>query len=74
MIPLSLFPDWTGGWLRFLPFQYIYYLPVNTLIGKATTAEWALGLAVTAAWIGIFALATRLAWKRGIAQYTGVGI
>jgi ABC-2 type transport system permease protein len=74
MLPLSLFPEWARNVLAWLPFPYLFSLPVRTLIGSVGPAEWAKGIFISAAWCGIFAFAGRLVWRRGDRQYTGVGI
>lgn len=73
-IPIDLFPDWARQTLLWSPFPYLFYFPVRTLLGQVSPAEWLAGLAVMGLWCGIFLAATRLVWRRGNLQYTGVGI
>ena len=74
MLPLDFFPEWARAVLVWLPFPYLFSVPVRTLLGQVGVAEWAAGLAILAAWCGIAALAGRWVWRRGDLQYTGVGI
>lgn len=74
LLPLSLFPDWTQPVLAILPFQYLFYVPATTLLGQVPFAEWIVGIATSVAWIAAIGLATRLIWRRGTFQFTGVGI
>ncbi|MGE3163478.1 MAG: ABC transporter permease [Planctomycetota bacterium] len=74
MIPLDLFPQGVRDLLTLLPFPYLFYQPVQTLLGRTDPGEWALGVAVTLVWCGFFALLAHLVWKLGERRYTGVGI
>jgi ABC-2 type transport system permease protein len=74
LLPLSLFPDWMQPVLAVLPFRYLFYVPATTLLGQVSVRDWAVGIAASLAWTAAIALATRLVWRRGTFQYTGVGI
>jgi ABC-2 type transport system permease protein len=74
MLPLTLFPEWAQRVLALLPFQYLFYFPVTTLLGGVGFAEWAAGTAVALAWCAVVGLAARGVWRRGLRSYTGVGI
>ena len=74
LLPLDLFPDWVRAPLAWLPFPYLFSVPVRTLMGQIGLEEWAAGLAIAAVWCFIAALAGRWVWRRGDLQYTGVGI
>jgi ABC-2 type transport system permease protein len=74
VVPLSLFPDGAQRVLEGLPFRYLFAFPVETLLGRISPAEWAIGMAVGLGWCAITALVGRAVWRRGTFQYTGVGI
>jgi ABC-2 type transport system permease protein len=74
LLPLTLFPEWAERGLALLPFRYLYYFPAVTLLGQVPPAEWARGVAVSAAWCAAAALVGWIVWRRGTRQYTGVGI
>ncbi|MBK6313308.1 MAG: ABC-2 family transporter protein [Blastocatellia bacterium] len=74
LLPLSLFPDWVQPVLAVLPFQYLFYVPATTLLGQVPFGDWAVGIAASLAWTAAIGLTTRLIWRRGTLQYTGVGI
>lgn len=74
MLPLALFPDWSRPVLAALPFRYLYDFPVNTLLGKVTPEAWLSGVCVTLAWTVAVHVVAGLIWRRGMLQYTGVGI
>ncbi len=74
LLPLQLFPEWAQSILAWLPFPYLYSAPARTLLGMVSLSEWAMGLAITAAWCGIIAAIGNRIWRRGDLQYTGVGM
>ena len=74
LLPLDLFPGWARQILHWLPFPYLYSVPVRTVMGQLTVAEWASALAIAAAWCGVAAVLGRLVWRRVDLQYTGVGL
>lgn len=74
LLPLSLFPAWSQPVLDALPFKYLYYVPAMTLLGRVSTREWIVGVAVSLGWCAAIGLVNRSIWRRGTLQYTGVGI
>ena len=75
MLPLTMFPEETMEFLRYLPFVACYEFPVRVAMGKVSTmAEYTQGLAVGLAWCGVIGLACLPVWRRGQLGYTGVGI
>lgn len=58
----------------FLPFQYLYYVPVAYLLGKHTGVEQVMGDSLhIAAWTGALALLCIVAWKLGLKRYDAYG-
>jgi ABC-2 type transport system permease protein len=74
LAPLAFFPDNVRAVIEALPFRYLFAFPVETLMGRISPAQWAVGMAVGLAWCGVMALVGRAVWRRGTFQYTGVGI
>jgi len=74
LLPLQLFPGWAQAVLDLLPFRFLFFFPVMTLVGRISTGQWLAGLAVGLAWCALLALAIRVVWGRGLRVYTGVGI
>lgn len=74
MLPLTLFPATVQDVLALLPFQYLYYFPVLTLIGQVSFGEWLRGLAVMTLWCAALSLLGRRVWQNGCRTYSGVGI
>lgn len=73
-IPLDTFPSAVRPWLRALPFEYLFGFPIDTIMGRVEPSDWLTGCAIALAWILGLGFATRLVWRRGMLQYTGVGI
>ena len=73
LVPMPLMPDWVQEISRFLPFQYAFYFPINSLIGDLSGPELLRGLGAQLLWIligfGIF----RVAWRFAIRHYSAVG-
>jgi ABC-2 type transport system permease protein len=73
LVPMPLMPDWVQQIARFLPFQYAFYFPINSLIGDLSGPELLRGLGAQLLWIligfGIF----RVAWRFAIRHYSAVG-
>ena len=74
MVPLSLFPEWSQRALEVLPFQYLFYFPVVTALGKVTPQEWMIGVGISLLWWVVVVGLSKLVWRRGMLAYTGVGI
>lgn len=60
IVPLWFFPQWMQTILRFLPFMYIYQLPLSIYIGKISMEDMIFELSLQIIWIfilyGIFKL------------------
>ncbi|MBA2740690.1 MAG: ABC-2 family transporter protein [Actinobacteria bacterium] len=73
LVPLPLMPDWVENIARFLPFQYAFFFPIESLVGDLSNAELARGLLAQVLWILIGLAIFRFAWKRAIKRYSAVG-
>jgi ABC-2 type transport system permease protein len=73
LVPLPLMPDWVQDIARFLPFQYAFFFPIESLVGDLSNAELLRGLAAQLVWILIGLAIFRLAWKHAIKRYSAVG-
>ena len=74
LLPLSLFPEALQKILHWLPFPYLFYFPVVTLLGRVSVGEWAQGMAIVIFWCIALTWIGDWAWRRGTRTYTGVGI
>ncbi|MDD6038684.1 MAG: ABC-2 family transporter protein [bacterium] len=64
IIPLWFFPDWLRSVLEYLPFAYLYQLPLNIYIGKYTTETLVKGLEVQLLWFVLLAVLFLFLQKR----------
>jgi ABC-2 type transport system permease protein len=74
MIPLAFFPEIIQRVIKFTPFPYLVSFPINTLWGKISTVEWLDGVWTILLWSAILSVIAYIVWKKGIREYTGVGI
>jgi len=51
IIPLWFFPDWFRGVLEYLPFAYIYQLPLSIYIGRGDRAEIIRQMSIQSIWL-----------------------
>lgn len=74
LIPLSFFPQRMQTILEYLPFTRLISFPIRCLLGQVNTQEWIWGMGCTFFWITIFYGLATMTWRRGLKNYTGVGI
>ena len=73
LVPMSLMPVWVQQVANFLPFQWTFGFPIESLVGGLTVQEQFSGLGMQLIWIVIGVIAVRALWKKGIKQFTAVG-
>jgi ABC-2 type transport system permease protein len=73
LVPLPLMPDWVQEIARFLPFQWAFYFPIESLVGDLSNKELVGGLLAQLLWILIGLAIFRVAWKYAIRRYSAVG-
>ena len=73
LVPLPLMPDWVQEISRFLPFQWAFYFPIESLVGDLSNRELAQGLAIQLLWILVGLAIFRVAWRSAIKRYSAVG-
>lgn len=75
-IPLEFFPEWFTKTTRFLPFEYIFYWPVQILLNRGQIRENTFFLQIfltQLGWvIGLYIL-TRIFWRRAIQKFCAIG-
>lgn len=69
MIPLDMLP----GWVEWLPFKYLAYVPCKMALGKYSHAEMGQELLVEAVWIAALLWMKRWVFARGLRQYGAYG-
>ena len=73
MAPLSLLPRPFRLAASILPFRWITSFPVELFLGWLAPSEALWGFGVQAAWLVLFLLLLRLAWRAGVRRYSAVG-
>ena len=73
LVPLPLMPHWVQEISRFLPFQWAFFFPIESLVGDYSASALIRGLGVQVLWIVIGFLIFRVAWKHAVRRYTAVG-
>ena len=73
LVPLALMPDWVQRVADFLPFQWTFQFPIETLIGRLDDGAIAAGLGMQVVWAAALGFMATQVWKRAIRRYTAVG-
>ena len=73
LVPLPLMPGWAQDIANFLPFQWTFYYPIQSLVGDFSRAELLGGLAAQALWIGALTGLTLVAWRFAVRHFSSVG-
>ncbi|GIV08086.1 MAG: ABC transporter permease [Fimbriimonadales bacterium] len=72
--PVALMPGWLQALAVVFPFRYTTAVPVEIAIGKLQGATMWIEIGLQALWVLIGAGAAHLLWRKGLRQYTGVGM
>ncbi len=73
LVPMTLMPPWVQHIALYLPFQWTFFFPINTLVGTMTPIELLTGLGIQLLWIlGGIGL-VNLVWHFGIRRFSSVG-
>jgi len=73
LIPLALLPEFIYHLVRFLPFKYLLYFPINIFLERVTLSEIGYGILMQILWIGAIYLLVAWVWRRGCRRYTARG-
>lgn len=72
--PLDFLSGNLASLWRFLPFQYLYYVPAAYILGKHAGTEQVMADSLhIVAWIGVLAFLCVVAWKLGLRKYDAYG-
>ncbi len=72
LVPMPLMPDWVQDIAQFLPFQYAFFFPIESLVGDLSNEELVRGLGAQLLWILIGLAIFRIAWRFAIRRYSAV--
>jgi ABC-2 type transport system permease protein len=73
LVPLPLMPDWAESLAGFLPFQWAFYFPIQTLVGELSAAELVGGLGMQVLWIAVGSFLVWICFRASVSRYTAVG-
>jgi ABC-2 type transport system permease protein len=73
MFPLDLLPGPIEAVVEFLPLKYLAYFPAAVFLGKVPAEDLPKEMAIEAAWLVFFIVVCRIAYARGVRQYSGYG-
>ena len=73
LVPMQVMPQWVQEVADFLPFQWSFYFPIESLVGDLSTRELLGGLAMQAFWIVALTGITLFVWRFAIRRYSAVG-
>lgn len=73
LLPLDLFPDFFFNLMKFLPFQYLLYFPINIFLERIDINGVIFGFIIQVIWIAIMYFVGEFVWSRGIKKYEAVG-
>ena len=73
LVPMSLMPGWVQRISDFLPFQWTFAFPIESLIGRLTPGRLLVGLGMQALWVLVGAALVGIGWSASVRRYTAVG-
>ena len=73
LVPMPLMPDWAQDIAAFLPFQWTFYFPIQSLVGDLSTGELLGGLGMQVFWIAALTGLTLFVWRYAVRRYSAVG-
>ena len=73
LVSLSLMPGWARTLAGFLPFQWAFGFPIESLVGNLTPAQLLAGLGMQLFWILAGVVVVNIVWRFAIRQFTSVG-
>lgn len=73
MLPLDWLPAPYGDAIRWLPFQYLAFVPAAVLLEKYEPRRLAIELLVGCLWVVLLYIANRVALARGLRRYSAYG-
>ena len=72
--PLSLFPAVLQTLARYLPFPFLYFIPVQVYLGKITGGELLVNATKGILWSSFFLIVIIILWRRGLKRFDGAGL
>jgi len=73
IFPLDILPSSLQGFVKWSPFTYELFFPVQIYLERVRGAELLEGLAIQAGWVLLLWIGSQVVWSRGVRQYQAVG-
>ncbi len=73
IFPLTMLPAWMAGFVKWAPFSYELYFPVQVFMERITGPALLEGLAIQAGWVVLMWAAAVGMWRAGLRRYQAVG-
>lgn len=73
IIPLDLMPSWMAGFVKWAPFTYELFFPVQIIMGRVQGIALTEGLLIQTAWTLLAYLGATAMWRAGIRRYQAFG-
>jgi ABC-2 type transport system permease protein len=73
IFPLDILPAWMQPFIKWSPFTYEMFFPVQVAMQRITGQALWEGLAIQAGWVTIYFIAAPLVWRAGIRKYQAFG-
>jgi len=73
VFPLDLLPSWLAGFVKWGPFAYELYFPIQIFMERIRGEALVTGLAIQAGWAAIAWCVAMGLWRLGIRRYQAVG-
>ena len=73
IFPLDIMPGWLQGFVRWSPFTYELFFPVQIFMERVRGAELWRGLAIQTGWVVVMWSVATWMWRRGVDRYQAVG-
>ncbi len=73
LAPLPLLPPAIRSIAEILPFRWVFYFPIELILGRLSPQEAVRGFATQGVWLLIRIALMRFVWRIGIKRYSAVG-
>jgi ABC-2 type transport system permease protein len=73
IFPLDIMPGWLQGFVRWSPFTYELFFPVQIYLVRISGAAVWQGLAIQAGWVLVMWVVAAMMWRSGVRRYQAVG-
>jgi ABC-2 type transport system permease protein len=74
LFPLGMLPPWLWSIIKWSPFPYELYFPVQIFMQRVSGPALWQGLAIQASWVVILYLLATWMWRSGLRKYQAVGV